>query len=92
MTSTLRQMVPFGDGPWEEEARADGVGVAPAGDVLKQHPEAGAVVTQLLKEPYQMGCGTEGLRIRTDGLHVCFVDRREGSLVHCLRKTGPDEG
>ena len=37
-------------------------------------------------------CGKEGLRIRTDGLQLGFVDRREGSMVHCLRETGPDGG
>ena len=36
--------------------------------------------------------GKEVLRKRTDGLHLGFVDRREGSVVHCLQETGPDEG
>ena len=38
-----------------------------------------------------MVCRTEGLRIRTDSLHFTFSDRWEGSALHCLQQTGPDE-
>ena len=64
MTSTLRPIAPVWG--WAVgRAVPGGVGVAPAGDVLRQHPEAGPGCTQLQKEPYQIGCGKEGLRIRT---------------------------
>ena len=85
-------MVRCGDGPGEGSPGASGVGIAPASDVLRQHTEAGLGCTQLQKEPYEIGCDKEGLRIRTDGLDFFFVYRREGSVVHCLRETGPDEG
>ena len=39
-----------------------------------------------------MGCGKEGLRIHTDGMHLAFVERPEGSVLDGLRETGPDEG
>ena len=84
MTSTFHQIVPCGDGPWEGQPSASGAGVAPAGDVLRQHTEAGPGCTQLQKEPYHIGGVKEGLRIRTDGLHLGFVDRREGSVVGSL--------
>ena len=66
------KLVPCGDGPWEGQPGAGGVGVAPAGDVLRQHAEASPGCTQLQKEPYQIGCGKECIRIRTDGLHIGF--------------------
>ena len=47
---------------------------------------------QKMKTPYQIGCEKERLCIRTDGLHLGFVDRQEGSVVHFLRQTNPDEG
>ena len=46
---------------------AGGVGVAPAGDVLRQRAEAGTGCTQLQKEPYHIGCGKEGLRHEGQG-------------------------
>ena len=64
----------------------------PTGDVLRQYTEARLGCSQLQKERYQIGCRKEGLRIRTDGVHLSFVDRREGSMVHCLRETGRDDG
>ena len=54
----------------------------------KNTRKPGRGAPEFQKEPYQIGCENEGLRIRTDGLRLGFVDRREGSVVHCHRKTG----
>ena len=92
MTSMLSQIGPVWGWAVRRAARCGRCRRRPVGDVLRQHAKAGPGCTQLQKEPYQIWCRKEGLRIRTDGLHLGFVDRREGSVVHCLRETGPDEG
>ena len=71
---------------------ASGVGLIPAGDVLKQHTGAGPGCRLLQKRPHQKRCRKEGVRMRTHGLHFAFVDRREGSVSHGLRETGRAEG
>ena len=50
------KLVPCGDGPCQGQPSASGVGVAPGGDVFRQHTEAGPACTQLQKEPYEIGC------------------------------------
>ena len=37
------------------------------------------------------GAGNRDSILRVDRLHLAFVGHLEGSVVHCLRKTGTDE-